>query len=57
MRAVSVEGVLLLELGLDVRSGSEVPWAARGWGDRDFGDVPEPECDEGKEDSEVLRFW
>lgn len=54
---VSVEGVLLLELGSDARSESEVLWAAGGWGERELGDGPEPECDEGKEESEVLRFW
>lgn len=57
VRAVPVEGVLLLELGSDERSGSDVLWAAGGWGDREFWDMPEPDRDEGKEESDVLRFW
>ena len=57
VRAVPVEGVLLLELGSDVRSGSEVPGPIGGWGDLELCDMPEPDRDEGKDERDVLRFW
>jgi hypothetical protein len=60
VRPVPVEGVLLLELGSDVRSVSEVLIAIGGCGDRadgrEFCDIPDPERDDGKEDSDVLRL-
>src|SRR6266566_2546196 len=56
---VPVEGVLDLELGLEVRSVSDMMAAAGGWGDREgrelCDDICEPERDdEGNDDSDVL---
>lgn len=60
VRPVPVDGVLLLELGSEVRSVSEVLMASGGCGDRaegrEFCDMPEPEREEGNEDSEVRRL-